>query len=50
MKKSVIISFAAALAILLIAPFNQVSTDNNDSKTPKDVSIVKTSSHGGCGW
>lgn len=50
MKKSVIISFAAALTILLLAPLNQVSADNNDSKTPKDVPVVKTSSHGGGGW
>ncbi|WP_366295402.1 hypothetical protein [Paenibacillus sp. AN1007] len=49
MKKSVIIPFTA-LSILLMATFNQVSADNNDCKTPKDVPNVKTSSHGGGGW
>lgn len=45
-----IISMVVTLAILVIAPLNQVSADNNEVIPKKDISIIKTSSHGAGGW
>ncbi|MFJ2043897.1 hypothetical protein ACIOBL_09850 [Paenibacillus taichungensis] len=50
MKKMMIVSLAVTLAILVIAPFNKVSADNNEVIPKKEISIIKTSSHGAGGW
>lgn len=50
MKKMTVISFIVALTILVLAPLNQVSADNNDPKPPTDVITVKANGHGAGGW
>ncbi|MDT0124316.1 hypothetical protein Q9R46_16780 [Paenibacillus sp. RRE4] len=50
MKKLTVISFVVALAILVFAPLNQVSADNNDPTPPTDANPVKANGHGAGGW
>ncbi|MCP1133388.1 hypothetical protein NKT34_08805 [Paenibacillus polysaccharolyticus] len=49
-KMMMIVSLTVTLAILVIAPLNQVSADNNEVIPKKDIFIIKTSSHGAGGW